>query len=94
MVLAANGYPGEYIKNAEVKNLNLENNFYVAALEEKENKWYSTGGRVLLAYGRGKNVKEAKNNAYKEIEKIESPKLYYRKDIGNKSLEKNKNKDD
>lgn len=94
VVLAANGYPGEYIKNAEVKNLNLENNFYVAALEEKENKWYSTGGRVLLAYGRGKNVKEAKNNAYKEIEKIESPKLYYRKDIGNKSLEKNKNKDD
>lgn len=86
VVLAAEGYPDAYVKNIKLDNFSLQNNFYVAALEEKNGQWLSTGGRVLLAYGRGKDIKEAKENAYKEVEKITNPKLFCRKDIGDKAI--------
>lgn len=86
VVLAAEGYPADYVKNAQVDNFNLDGNYYVAALKEDEGKWYSNGGRVLLAYGRGQDLATAKENAYKEVEKLKADKLFYRKDIGNKGL--------
>ena len=87
VVLAANGYPSDnYIRSAEVENFDVEDNYYVSALKEENGKWFSTGGRVLLAYGRGKNIIDAKNNAYKTVEKIKAPQLFYRKDIGNKAI--------
>lgn len=86
VVLAAKGYPSTYQKNVNVENFNLNGNYYVAALKKEDDKWYSNGGRVLLAYGRGSDIKEAKANAYQAVEKLEAKDLFYRTDIGNKSL--------
>lgn len=88
VVLAAKGYPGEYVKGAEVENFDTMGNYYVAALEEKDGHWLSTGGRVLLAFGRGKDIVEAKRRAYEEIDTLKFEQLFYRKDIGDKALKK------
>lgn len=86
VVLASSGYPADYVKNVEVENFNIDDNYYVSALKEENGKWKSTGGRVLLAYGRGRNIEEAQKNAYINVEKIKAPQLFYRKDIGNKAI--------
>ncbi|MBU0278171.1 phosphoribosylamine--glycine ligase [Gemella sp. zg-1178] len=87
VVLAAEGYPASYLKGIELENFTLKDTCYVAALEEKNGIWFSNGGRVLLVYGRGKDIKEAKANAYKAIDNLSlSPKLFFRKDIGDKAI--------
>ncbi|QWQ38871.1 phosphoribosylamine--glycine ligase [Gemella sp. zg-570] len=87
VVLAAEGYPASYLKGIELENFTLKDTCYVAALEEKNGTWFSNGGRVLLVCGRGKDIKEAKANAYKEIDSLSlSPKLFFRKDIGDKAI--------
>lgn len=86
VVLASEGYPEAYTKDVLVENLNLDGNYYISALEEREGKYYSTGGRVLLAFGKGENIAEAKHNAYKEVDKLNAPKLFFRKDIGDKAI--------
>ena len=52
IVLCSNGYPDDYKKNVEIKNLekiNLKANDFIfhAGTEEKNNKVLATGGRVL-----------------------------------------------
>ena len=52
IVLCAKGYPSNYIKNSEIKNLmNLQNNennqIFHAGTYEKDSKIFSKGGRVL-----------------------------------------------
>ncbi len=46
----------------------------------------NSGGRVLMVIGKGKTLKEAQNNAYKDVEKIRCDALFYRHDIGNKGI--------
>lgn len=54
---------------------------------KKENDTFLTsGGRVVLAIGKGKTIQQAQKDAYGNVEKIKSDQLFYRKDIGNKAL--------
>ncbi len=52
-------------------------------MEKKEGDTLVTsGGRVLSVVGKGKTLEEAKENAYKNIEKVNFEGMYFRKDIG------------
>ncbi|NQT75634.1 MAG: phosphoribosylamine--glycine ligase, partial [Candidatus Omnitrophica bacterium] len=54
----------------------------------EDGKIFTGGGRVLGVTGLGKDIKTAKSNAYKAVDKIKFDGIYYRSDIGYKAIEK------
>jgi len=93
IVLCAKGYPYNYIKNIEIKNLpNIltdgNNQIFHAGTYENNNKIYSNGGRVLNVTSLAKNLIDARNNSLKNLDKINCSDGFYRKDIGWKAIKK------
>lgn len=58
----------------------LRENFY--SRSKKKDTLVTSGGRVLSVVGKGKTLEEAKENAYKNIEKVNFEGMYFRRDIG------------
>ena len=85
VVLASEGYPDKYTKGQKIKVKNTSLLFH-AGTKKIDNEYYVNGGRVLNVVGIGKDLNEAKNNAYNSINKIEFEGKYYRRDIGVKGL--------
>lgn len=89
VVASSKGYPEAYQKgflidiDDEIKDYTI-----IAGASLKDNKLYTNGGRVLGVLGRGKTLKEAIDLAYTRIKKINFEGIYYRKDIGQKGLNK------
>ena len=86
IVLCAKGYPFNYIKDSEIKNLSnipidKNNQIFHAGTYEKNNKIYSSGGRVLNITSTSENLTEARNQALSNINKINWPDGFFRKDI-------------
>ena len=93
IVLCAKGYPSDYIKNSEIKNLqniftDKDNQIFHAGTYEKNNKIYSNGGRVLNITSSSKNLIEARNKSLSNINKINWSDGFCRKDIGWKEINK------
>lgn len=86
VMLASKGYPGSYDKGAEVSGFELNNHYFVSGLKKENDTFLTSGGRVVLAIGKGKTIQQAQKDAYENVEKIKSDQLFYRKDIGNKAL--------
>ena len=91
IVLCSIGYPDEYKKNIEIKNLdkiNLENNEYIyhAGTKKLNNKILSNGGRVLNIVIRSENFKKNREKAISLINKINWDNGFFRKDIGYKVI--------
>jgi len=87
IVLCAKGYPYNYIKNSEIKNLSnvlvdKDNQIFHAGTYEKNNKIYSSGGRVLNITSSSESLIEARNKSLSNINKINWPDGFFRKDIG------------
>jgi len=87
IVLCAKGYPGNYLKNSEIKNLNKINinefnQIFHAGTYEKNNKIFSMGGRVLNITSKGSNLKDARDMSLRNLKKINWEDGFYRKDIG------------
>jgi len=87
IVLCAKGYPYNYIKNSEIKNLSniltdKNNQIFHAGTYEKNNKTYSSGGRVLNITALSKSLAEARNRSLININKINWSEGFFRKDIG------------
>ena len=87
IVLCAKGYPSNYIKDSEIKNLfsvltDENNQIFHAGTYEKNNKTYSSGGRVLNITSSSKNLIEARNKSLTNISKINWVDGFFRKDIG------------
>ena len=87
IVLCAKGYPSNYIRDSEIKNLtsvltDKNNQIFHAATYEKNNKIYSNGGRVLNVTSLSKNLTEARNKSLNNIDKINWKDGFFRKDIG------------
>ena len=87
IVLCANGYPSNYVKNSEIKNLpkvimDKNNQIFHAGTYEKNNKTYSCGGRVLNITSLSKSLSEARNKSLNNINKINWSDGFFRKDIG------------
>ena len=87
IVLCAKGYPSDYIKDSEIKNLsnifsNKNNQIFHAGTYEKNNKIYSNGGRVLNITSSSENLIDARDVSLNNIDKINWLDGFCRKDIG------------
>ena len=97
IVMCAKGYPGNYIKNSEIKNLQdifQDQNYQIfhAGTYEENNKIFSNGGRVLNITSLGKNLSEARNKSLENIKKIKWDDGFYREDIAWKAIKDENNK--
>ena len=93
IVLCAKGYPSNYIKNSEIKNLTnilIDNNnqIFHAGTYEKDNKIYSSGGRVLSITSSAESLIEARDKSLSNIKKINWSDGFFRKDIGWRTINK------
>ncbi|MFV0294196.1 MAG: phosphoribosylamine--glycine ligase [Paracoccus sp. (in: a-proteobacteria)] len=91
VVMAANGYPGNYEKGSVIGGLETvsEDGFHMvfhAGTSEKDGDIVATGGRVLAATGRGQTLAEAQARAYDLIGGIDWPEGFFRRDIGWRAL--------
>ena len=60
--------------------------FHAGTKYDENKNLVTNGGRVLGVTSLGNNLEEALKNAYKAVEKISFEGMYYRKDIGKKTL--------
>lgn len=91
VVMASGGYPNKYEKDKIIEGLEEAGNlpdttvFHAGTVSRKESI-YTSGGRVLGVTSVGNNIKEAVDKSYKAVSKIRFNGMYFRKDIGWKSL--------
>lgn len=90
VVIAAGGYPGSYAKGEEITGLAAaaDNGSLVfhAGTALQGGKILTNGGRVLGITALGPDLATAIDTAYRGVEKIHFPSMYYRRDIGHKAL--------
>jgi phosphoribosylamine--glycine ligase len=85
VVMASKGYPGKYEKGFTIKGLDkIDGKVYHMGTAMRDGKVLTVGGRVLMVLGEGKNLAEARKNAYAEVNKVECDNLFNRSDIGAK----------
>ena len=88
VVLASAGYPEHYEKGYKIEGLEKfkdQDGYYVFHAGSKfdtEGNIVTNGGRVLGVTAKGKDLKEARANAYKATEWVEFGNKYMRNDIG------------
>jgi len=91
VVLCSKGYPEEFKKNVEIKNLeniNLSSNNYIfhAGTLKKEDKIFAVGGRVLNFVSLSENFSDSKKDVYNIINNLDWKDGFFRKDIGYKVI--------
>ncbi len=87
VVMAANGYPGDYAKGTRIEGLDVASNvdgveIFHAGTKADGDKILSNGGRVLNVTARGKTVREAQARAYQAVDLVRWPEGFCRRDIG------------
>ncbi len=87
VVLASDGYPVKYEKEVPMygfENFKDKEGYYCfhAGTKQKDGQIVTNGGRVLGITATGKNLKEARKNAYAATEWISFANKYMRHDIG------------
>lgn len=84
VVLASGGYPTAYQKGKEIEIGALEEDITLchAGTKRKDGKLVTDGGRVLGVCAKGATLDEARQKAYGGVEKISFEGMHYRKDIG------------
>ena len=87
VVMASNGYPGDYKKGTEIRGLDAAAavegvEIFHAGTERRDGRLLATGGRVLNISARGRTVAEAQARAYAAIDRIDWPGGFCRRDIG------------
>ncbi len=97
VVMAANGYPGDYAKGSEIRGLDAARavegvEVFHAGTAQDGPRLLATGGRVLNVTARGKTVSEAQQRAYRAIAKIDWPDGFCRSDIGWRALDRKEQK--
>ena len=89
VVIASEGYPESYESNKEVsfESFEAENaKLFHAGTAFDDGKILTSGGRVFCATALGNNLKEAQENAYNLVSKVDFEGAFFRKDIGNKGI--------
>lgn len=92
VVMAADGYPGEYATDESIGNLQRLSElndckiFHAGTRLNSTGKVVTSGGRVLCATALGNSIAEAQQNAYSLIGQIDWPGGYFRKDIGHRAV--------
>ena len=87
VVMAANGYPGDYVKGSMIRGLDkaaqLESTkVFHAGTQAKDGAIIAIGGRVLGVTAIGKTIGQAQQRAYQAVDSIDWPEGFCRRDIG------------
>ncbi len=91
VVVASEGYPGDYQKGREITGLaaaaELEDvKVFHAGTKLQDGKVLTDGGRVLGVTAIGDNISDAKLKAYTAVQMVRWPGAWCRKDISDKAL--------
>ena len=87
VIMASNGYPLSYEKGFEISiPSEVEKSVYVAGAKLDGKRLLTNGGRVLGVTAIGDTLKDAIDNSYEMVLKIDFKNKYYRNDIGKKAL--------
>jgi phosphoribosylamine--glycine ligase len=83
VMLASGGYPQSYNSGYEIE-IGEINDAYVfhSGTKTVGGKTVTAGGRVIGVSATGKDMEQARQKAYKNVEKIKFKDMFYRKDIG------------
>jgi phosphoribosylamine--glycine ligase len=87
VVMAARGYPGEYVRDSEIRGLDAAAEIqgvtiFHAGTRLAAGRVLATGGRVLNVTASGATLAEARDRAYTAIDRIDWPDGFCRRDIG------------
>ena len=84
VVLASGGYPQHYEKGEPIEIGDLDEGvfLYHAGTKREGGVLKTSGGRVIGVCAKGATVAEAREKAYRNVEKIHFEGMQYRKDIG------------
>jgi phosphoribosylamine--glycine ligase len=93
VVLSAKGYPGSYEKGKVIQGLDAFTNdsnvvVFHAGTSLKKKNVVTSGGRVLGVTALGKDIRTARENVYKAIEKIHFDGMHFRRDIADKAIKR------
>ncbi len=93
VVMAARGYPGDYVKNTEIRGLEAAAQvegvtIFHAGTRAVDGRILSAGGRVLNVCALGSDVAQARQRAYDAIARIDWPEGFCRSDIAWRALPK------
>jgi phosphoribosylamine--glycine ligase len=92
VVMAAQGYPGSYVKNSVIEGLEDAARipgaqvFHAGTARREDGALVSTGGRVLGVAGTGASLQEARDAAYAAVDAVRWPDGFCRRDIGWRAL--------
>ena len=84
-VMASKGYPGSYEKGFGITGLDQlpeDIRVFHMGTSNKEGKYYTAGGRVLMVVGTGADLQVAHDKALAAVESIGCDNLFFRRDIG------------
>jgi len=93
VVIASGGYPGEYEKGKKIIGLEdaqqLEDVIvFHAGTKKMDGDIVTSGGRVLGVTALGQTIRDAKERAYRAVDKIKFDGAYCRRDIADKAIKK------
>jgi phosphoribosylamine---glycine ligase len=92
VVLAAEGYPGDYATASEIRGLEALAGdpdlllFHAGTRRDGDGRLLAAGGRVLNVTGLGATLAEARARAYAAVDRIDWPQGFCRRDIGWRAL--------
>ena len=91
VVLASEGYPGDYAKGFEITGIDEANalpgvHVYHAGTKVEDGKVYTNGGRVLNVTALGGTFEQARDRAYEACDLIDWDGKFMRRDIGARAM--------
>lgn len=93
VVLASEGYPGTLVTGTPLPQIPIDENqgqhVYYAGVksDEESGKLLTSSGRIALVQVHGNDVKDAQNNVYSILDKLNLPHMFFRHDIASKALD-------
>ena len=96
VVMAAQGYPGDYKKGSVIRGLDRADEashtvvYHAGTLRNNVGEITANGGRVLCATATASTITEAQRRAYQAIDKIDWPEGFCRRDIGWRAVARDK----
>jgi len=93
VIVAAKGYPGTPAKGGAIRNLDSAEQIdgvtvFQAGTASGGGQLVANGGRVLAVTARGRSLGEARDRAYKAVDRIDFADGFHRRDIGWRELER------
>jgi phosphoribosylamine--glycine ligase len=92
VVLASRGYPGAYTRGTEIEGLKALAGeadtlvFHAGTHRDPDGRLLADGGRVLAVTALGASLAEARDRAYRAVDRIEWPEGFCRRDIAARAL--------